>query len=130
LCAPRFSIVHDKVALRPTVAVTFCKVPLNLGSIFVESVFGVGEFKPETTFANWRLSSRRHYYNKRGGLCTEKNKREREKMKETNKVRDISRRHRNEVYSHRRLYTRGAYTVLGDYNASAQSPSQAPSQFN
>lgn len=49
LCAPRFSMVHDKVALRPTVAVTFCNVPLNLGSIFVESVFGVGKFEPETT---------------------------------------------------------------------------------
>jgi len=118
-------MVHDKVALRPTVAVTFCNVPLNLGSIFVESVFGIGKFEPETTFANWRLASGRHYYNKRAGLCTEK-----EKERDENKVRVISRRQRNEVYSHSRLYTQGAYTVLGDYNASAQSPSQASSQFN
>lgn len=120
-------MVHDKVALRPTVAVTFCSVPLNLGSIFVESVFGIGKVGPVTTFANWRLASGRHYYNKRGGLCTGEKK---EKGRDENKVRVISRRQRNEVYSHSRLYTRGAYTVLGDYNASAQSPSQASSQFN
>lgn len=121
-------MVHDKVALRPTVAVTFCNVPLNLGSIFVESVFGIGKFEPETTFANWRLASRRHYYNKRGGLCTKKKKKEkgRDEQSESHFTMTTQRG----VYSHSRLYTRGAYIVLGDYNASAQSPSQASSQFN
>lgn len=41
MCAPKFSMVHDNVALRPTVAVTFCSVPLNLGSIFVVVVVSV-----------------------------------------------------------------------------------------